>query len=281
MTRFKDYSIYLKFLIIFLISLLIFYQFIPRIVKGTLDIWVNISELGGNAGHFSLSYRLILEIIFMGPIFGILYYFLMKRLISEIDENQGRNKYYIYLIEISIITFICISVMGHTIHMLFDHASRLYFNTYGSMDTSELYSFLYYSDEWLGHHLIHIAYFGYIVTALFAEFLGNNHKKMNLDELIIDIFLGICLSIIAYSTYEGQAALIMLILWTSLLCFEIIIIIVKKIKILERPILLATIINNLIVILLFIWWITLYGVKPYYPIIYQPSELQILLFIVN
>jgi len=266
---------YIFFLFIFLITLLIFYRVIPRLVNGSITIYVNISELNGESGNFSVSYRLILEIIFMGPVFAIVYYFLMKYLIQGINQEVGKNRYYIYLLEIGVITSICISCMGHAIHMLFDYASRVYYNSHGQqMDITSLYSFLYYSDEWLGHHLIHIGLFGYISMALFAEFLGKEHERLEKEEIICAILLGLGMSIIYYATFEGQAAFMMLILWTSLLIFEIIIIIIKKINIRERPILIATIINSIVTIILFTVWAVLFGLKPYYPYIYQPSELS-------
>ena len=51
------------------------------------------------------------------------------------------------------------------------------------------------------------------------------------------------------------------------------VIIAKKINPLKRPILLTTIITSIIVIGLFIWWVAIFGIKPYYPFVYQPSEL--------
>jgi len=275
-TSFKESCRHVNFLIIFLLTLLLFYKIIPSFYSGGINIWVNISELDGEAGHFWLSIRIICEIILMGPVFAIIYYFLMKYLIKGIDETRKYNKYYVVLIEIGVITFICISVMGHAIHMLFDKGSWLYYYANNEqMDTSELYSFIYYSDEWLGHHLIHIGYFGYISMALIAEFLGKEHRMMNWDEKIYTILSGIGLSLIwGYSTYEGQAAFMMLILCSILLIIEVIIILIKKINPLERPILLATMITCIIVIGLFIWWTNMFGIKAYYPFIYQPSELR-------
>ncbi len=276
-TPIKESNRYVVFLAVFLLTLLVFYLVIPRIIPGSINFWFNISELDGEVGQFSISYRLILEIIFMGPIFAIVYFFLMKYLIEGIDEERGKNKYYIKLLEIGVITFICISCMGHIVHMMFDRASWMYILANNdSMDTSELYSYIYYSDEWLGHHLIHIGLYGYTLMALFAEFLGKEEerRKLNGDELTYTILLGAATGIIAYTTYEGQAAFMMLILWTILLSVELFVIIIKKINILERPILLYTLINSIIFIILFIIWVSIFGVKPYYPFIYQPSELR-------
>ena len=275
LTPTKESSRYLNFLIVFLLGLLLFYIIIPLFYRGGVDVWVKISELD-ESGHFFLSTRRICEIILMGPVFAIIYYFLMKHLINGIDENEGNNKYYIVLIEIGMLTFISISVMGHAIHMLFDKASWSYiYANNDEMDTSELYSLIYYSDEWLGHHLIHIGYFGYISMALITEFLGKEHRKLNWDELIYTITSGVGLSVVfGYVTYEGQAAVMMVVLCSILLVLEITLILIKRINPLERPILLATLIANIIVICFFIYWITAFGIKPYYPYVYQPSEMR-------
>jgi len=273
LTKFKEQSKFLIFLIIFLLTLLLFYKIIPFLYYGGIRIFIYISELK-KIGSFWMSTRNTCEIILMGPVFAIIYYFLMKQLIIEIDKEQGKNKYYVVLIEIGVLVFICISVMGHAIHVLFNNVSRVYYDFNGGMDTSELYSLLYYSDEWLGHHLIHVGYFGYIIMALFVEFLAKENRKLNKDELLYAILCGIGLSIIfTYIACEGQAAVMVLTLCCVLLIIELIIIIMKNISILERPILMCTLINNIIVIGFFILWVIIFGIKPYYPFIYQPSEL--------
>ena len=271
--RFKDPNKNVIFLVIFLFTLLLFYRIIPLFYSGSVDFWFNISELDGATAHFSTSVRLIWEIILMGPVFSVIYFFLMKYLRKEVDENDKITKLYMNLVDIGIISFICILCMGHVVHMMFDFASRTYYQTHGyQMDTSEVYSFLYFSDEMLGHHLIHIAYFGFITMALIIEFLGKDHKKMNWFELITIILLSVGLSIVYYTTFEGQAAFTLLILYVALFGIEVLVVLIKKINPLKRPILLTTMITSVIVIGLYIWWVTMFGTKPYYPFIFQPSE---------
>ncbi len=271
--KIKEANRSIVFLTVFLVVLLLFYRIIPLFYSGSVDFWYNISELDGATAYFSTSVRLIWEIILMGPVSAVIYFFLFKYIKKEIDENDKSNKYYMNLVDIGVIFFICILCMGHMVHMLFDFASSTYYQTHGNqMDTSELYSFLYFSDEILGHHLIHIAYFGFVSMALIVEFLGKEHKKMNWFETIITVLLAIGLSVVYYTTFEGQAAFMLLILYSILFGIEIIVVLLKKINPLKRPILLATMITSIIVIGIFIWWVIMFGVKPYYPFIYQPSE---------
>ena len=268
--RIMEANKYIVFLIIFETTLLVFYRIIPIFYSGSIDIWYNISELNGASAYFSISMRRIWEIILMGPVSAVIYFFLFKYLKEEVDETNRSNRFYMYLVDIGVIFFICILCMGHVVHMLFDYANSIYYQTHGNqMDTSELYSFLYFSDEMIGHHLIHIAYFGLFSVALLIEFLGKEHKRMNWSEVSAVIILAIGLGIVYYTTFEGQAAFMLLILYVILLIIEILVILIKKINPLERPILLTTMITSLIVIGLFIWWIVNFGIKPYYPFIFS------------
>lgn len=274
-TPFKETSPFFKFLVIFLITLLIFYQVIPRIISESVNFTIKISELDGQLGSFSVTLRIILEVLFMGPFFAIIYYFLIQYLKKEIDPEEGKNHYYIIIIDICVITFISISCMGHIVHMMFDKASWLYYYANNEqMDTTELYSYIYYSDEILGHHLIHIGLFGYLITGLFIELLVEPSHKMRWDELIYTILLGIGMSLIGYATFEGQAAFMMVILWGFVLLFELIFVFTKKYNPLQRPIMLSILINCVIFINVFIIWVIMFGIKPYYPFIFQPSELR-------
>jgi len=268
----KDLQYSIKFSIVFLISLLICYG-VPTLVEGTIVLLVNISEISA-VGSFTIGFSLVLEIILMGPVFIIIYYIIMKHFLSKINQNEGNNKRNVFIIEIISITLITIFAMGHAIHVFFNHANALYRIAYGTYDTTALFSFLYVSDEWLGHHLIHIALFGFMILALLTEFLMENHERMNKGELIISGVLGVGLFFMSgYASYEGQSAFLMFVLAIILLTVEIIIILKKKVKILNHPILLATIICSVIIIGFFIYWIIAFGWKPYFPFHFQPSEL--------
>ncbi|MHA1378466.1 MAG: hypothetical protein ACTSRG_08800 [Candidatus Helarchaeota archaeon] len=291
----KDYNPSIKFLLIFFLSLLVLF-FIPGLFNGNVFIGINVSEVPGGVNQaFSFSTGLIVELVVMGPVFAIIYFILMKYMLNKIDETNN-NRNFIFILEITTVLFICIYIMGHITHLMFDHASRAYEFMYGIVSLhflsvlilifpdkwlqiiiyllSPLFLFLYYSDEWLGHHLIHFSLFTFMVLAIFTEILLTEHNLMKWDELSISIFFGIGASFVnGYATYEGQCAFPLFIFSLILLVFQIVYWSVKKIELRRYPIFLAMIICNIIVIGLFIFWVINFGIKPYYPFIYQPSEL--------
>ena len=270
----KDYKASFKFILIFLISLLICY-FISSFFSGDLYIPINVSELPSGIGQsFPFSIASIIELIAMGPIFSIIFYILIKLLINKIDKNHGKNKYWIFIIEIISVITIGVLVAGHFIHLTYNYASHLYDVQHGGYETTELFLLLYWADEWLGHHMIHIAFFSQIVLALSATYLIKNKRMMKWDEVVLSIFLGFGLFIVmGFASYEGQCAALLMILCLILLVIEVIFILIKKINPLRNSILLVSIISNIIVIGFYFFWIGSYGQKSYYPFIYQPSEL--------
>lgn len=271
-----NYQSSIKFSLIILITLLASYG-IPRLITGSISIYVNVAELGSALGigvGFLFGIGALVELILMGPVFIIIFYIMFKYLLSKIEIKQEKHKYYVWILEILAILIITILAMGHVTHIFFNYANHLYRVAYGGYDTTPLFLFLYYSDEWLGHHLIHIAFFGIIILALFADFLIQKDEKMSWDEIGLTIFMGIGFFIInGYATYEGQCASLLVILTIILLTFELVIIFWKKINPLEYPVLLATIISSVIIIVFFVSWILIFGWKPYYPFYFQPSEL--------
>ncbi len=269
----KGWHSSIKFLMIFLISLLICFE-VPKFFSGEVTIYVNVSEIPAVGEYFSFEIGTIVEIILMGPVFGVLYFILMKAMLRKIDESQNRKVNYIYLLEIGAVILICLVVMGHIVHLMFDYANALYRQTYGGYDTTPLFLFLYHSDEWLGHSMIHIGLFGFIVLALVSESLMKAQRRMRWYEIGLSIFFSFGLFVMnGYATLEGQCAALLAIMSFILLLIEIIVIMWKKINPIHYPILFTTIIANIIVIGFFTYWIITFGMKPYYPFYFQPSEL--------
>ena len=292
----KNYNFSIKFLLILLISLLALY-FLPRFIQGNFWVYVNVSEVPGGVNQaFSFSIRTFIELILMGPVFSIIYYILMKKMINKLDNTSKNNEIYKSLLEIAVVLFIIIYNMGHAIHILFNHANSIYTLSFGLISLhylilflillpseslkllisflTPLYLFLYYSDEWLGHHLIHYSFFAFFVIAVITELLQDDLQEMSWDEILICIILGIGASFVGgYATYEGQCAFPLFILSIILLIFQIFYAKMKKLEIRKYPIFLAILIYNIIVIAFFLSWIALFGMKTYYPFIYQPSEL--------
>lgn len=272
----KNYQSSIKFSIVILITLLASYG-IPRLITGSIIIYVNVAELGSPIGvgvSFLFGIGALVELILMGPVFILIFFVMFKYLLSKIEIEQEKHKYYLWILEILAIFIITILAMGHVTHIFFNYANHLYRVAYGGYDTTQLFLFLYYTDEWLGHHLIHVAFFGIIILALLADLLIEKEEKMTWDEIGLMIFMGVGFFIVnGYATYEGQCASLLVILSIILLVFEGVLIFWKKVNPLKYPVLSATIISSVIIIVFFISWILIFGWKPYYPFYFQPSEL--------
>ncbi|MHA1276889.1 MAG: hypothetical protein ACTSQ8_06850 [Candidatus Helarchaeota archaeon] len=263
----KYLHISVRFLLIFLISLLICYL-LPGEISGTINIYVNIEETSTVGASFPFSIGRIVEVILMGPVFVLIYYVLIKNMLSKIETEKGRNKQIVYVLDLLVVVLIFMVVVGHVVHLMFDYANWLYRNVDpgGGYSTNPLFLFLYHSDEWVGHHLIHVGFFGFIILALISEALINEKRKMRWYELIIVALMGVGLFVMSgYATYEGQCGWLLMVLSTILLGIEVVMILIKRINPLKYPILFASVIGNIIIIGYFIWYISVFGTLPYYP----------------
>jgi hypothetical protein len=259
------FHVSVKFLLIFLIALLLCFM-LPGEIPGTVNIYINLEEISAVGESFSFQIGTIVEIILMGPVFALIYFILMKNLLNKIDVTTVRNKRFIYVLEILVVIFICTLVMGHITHLMFDYANAIYRSTYGGYDTTQLFLFLYHSDEWLGHHLIHISFFAFIVLAIIGESLISQQRKMKWYEILFAVPLGIGIFVMnGYATYEGQCGWLLMVLSAILLAIEGGVVLIKKINPLKHPILFASIIANILVIGYFIWYVSIFGTLSYYP----------------
>ena len=255
------------FLLIFLISLALL-VYIPRyMIDGSFDVGANVNYADETL-YFNVQWSRVLQIITLGPVFGVIYYILMRITLNKVDKNEGHNKYFVYLIEIGVVIFIALCSMANLSHLGFDYVNEVD-KTHGAVLTGpyqEIFVNIWYMDEWLGHTLIMFSYFMYLVLAVLAESLLANHKKLT----IVQIILVLCFAIgigymdgtIAIASESGFFLLISHIIFTLL---AIIIVIVKKIKLLEHPILLVMILSIIPVFYFNITYILDHGIYSMYP----------------
>jgi hypothetical protein len=266
----KYFQFSVTFLLVFLVVLLNCYV-LPDLIKGDTTVFVNIEETATVGATFPFSIAKIVEIILMGPVFVIVYFVLMKSMLARVDIEEGRKKRIVYVLELMVVVLIFTVVVGHVVHLMFDYANWLYRNVDpgGGYSTNPLFLFLYHSDEWVGHHLIHVGFFGFIVVALIGESLLKE-KQTRWYDILFAAPLGAGLFVMSgYATYEGQCGWLLMVLSAVLLGIEGIIILVKRVNPLKHPILLATIICNVIVIGYFVWYASTFGTLPYYPFVPQ------------
>lgn len=266
----KYFHISVRFLLIFLISLMLFYL-LPGEIPGRVDVVINVEETMEAGLLFSFRIGTIVEVILMGPVFVILYYILIKDMFSKIDIGKARMKKIIYTLELLAVLLICMVIVGHVVHLMFDYGNALFRQVSGYDTSSELFLFLYHSDEWVGHHLIHVGFFGFIVLALIGESLIADKRMVKWYELIFIVPLGVGIFVMSgYATYEGQCGWLLMVLSAILLGVEIGVLLIKWVNPLKYPILIASIIGNIIIIGYYIWYTTTFGTIPFYPFAPQP-----------
>ncbi|MHA1324199.1 MAG: hypothetical protein ACTSRL_15540 [Candidatus Helarchaeota archaeon] len=217
----------------------------PNEIPGSVTIYVNLEEISAVGESFSFQIGTIVEVILMGPVFALIYFVLMKNLLSKINRETGRNRRLIYILEVAVVGFICMLVMGHIVHLMFDYANAIYRATY---------------------HLIHIGFFSFLILAMIGESRIADKRRMRWYEVIIAIGLGAGIFVInGYATYEGQCGWLLMVLSSVLLGIQVGIILLKKVNPLWYPIFFSALLGNIIVIGYYLWYTSVFGTLPYYP----------------
>ena len=268
----RKYQGYILFLLIFLVTLLVFLVVTRWVIEGDVQFIVRPRD-GSNAYSVSVPLNKIAQIIFLGPVFGVVFLILMKLIINKIEKNNRKIIISVWIIEISVLVLVCINSMGHALHLLVEEvnmidASEGYVlgETYNGKSLDIMALLAWYLDEWFGHTAIHVTYFGYLVLAVVAEYMASKHEKIMGDELFWVIFGAIGIAVInGYAAIEGEAGFILLLLSATFSIISIMVIGVKKIKILNYPIFLAMILSVIPVLLFNIAFIIENGVSPWYP----------------
>ena len=268
----RKYQGYLWFLIVFLITLLVFLVVTRWVVEGDFQFVVRPRD-GSNAYFVSVPLNKIAQIIFLGPVFGVVYLILMKLLIKKIERNDRKIVISVWIVEISILVLVCINSMGHALHLLVEEinmidASKGYVvgETYNGVSLDSMALLAWYLDEWFGHISIHVTYFGYLVVAVVAEYMASKHEKMMGDELLWVIVGAVGIAVInGYAAIQSEAGLILLLLSATFSIISVIVVGIKKIKILKYPIFLTLILSVIPVLIFNIAFVLENGVSPWFP----------------
>lgn len=230
-----------------------------------LGVYVNYSN---ETQYATISWNYILQIIFLGPIIGIIFYILMKILLSKVDVNLRKNQIMVFAIEICIVILIILNSMGHFSHLGFEVVNAID-STKGialNSEYKELFVYAWFMDEWFGHTLIHVTYFGYLIVAMVAEQLLDEEKRMMIDELVLIILFSFIYSVIdGYAAIEGECGFILLLLHLIATIVTIVFITVKKLNPLNYPLLLTLLISTIFVLIYNLVWVIKYGINPIYP----------------
>ena len=266
-TRIKNYHIGIWFLMFFLIPLVFIFYFSRYVEYGSFQIGANVNY-SNEMQYFSVSWNYLLQIVFLGPIIGIIFYILMKKILFKIDINARKNQLLVYIIDICIVVLIILNCIGHFSHLGFEIVNAID-STAGEASNSEykeLFVYAWFMDEWLGHTLIHMTYFGYLIVAMCAELLLNEDKRMMIDELLLIILFSLVYSVIdGYAAIEGECGFILLLLHLIATFVAIAFIAIKKVNPLKYPLLLTLLISTIFVFLFNLDWVIRYGINSIYP----------------
>ena len=86
----RKYQGYIWFLLIFLFTLLVFLVVTRWVVEGEFQFIVRPRD-GSNAYFVSVPLNKIAQIIFLGPVFGVVYLILMKLIINKIEKKKQED----------------------------------------------------------------------------------------------------------------------------------------------------------------------------------------------
>ncbi|MFO8020457.1 MAG: hypothetical protein R6U96_17680 [Promethearchaeia archaeon] len=267
--RLKRYHIGIWFAAIFLISLGVGVYITRWMIRGTFQVGLDI-PYSDEFQFFSIrtGYR-FLQPLFLGPIFGIIYYVLMKWLLGRVEKEEGNNQYFVFAIEIGVVIFIIFNCIGHVFHLGMEYVNALdALDASAALDSEyrEMFIYAWYLDEILGHNLIQVTYFGYLILGIFAELLIDPRTKMVLDEYIFVFILAYEISIlngdVANSSKSGFLILLIQIIFVVLATM---VIIVKKIDLRYYPLLLAMLLSTIFVLYFNVEAIMQNGIQANYP----------------
>jgi hypothetical protein len=266
--RLREYHYGIWFLFIFLASLGIGIYITRWMISGSFQVGVKI-PYAEDIQYFSIrtGYR-FLQPLFLGPIFGIIYYILMRLLLARVNKEEGYNRYYIFAIEICVVILIIINCIAHVFHLGMEYVNALD-KTDGAAFNSEyreMFVYAWYLDEWLGHALIQATYFGYLILAILGEILMNPKTKMLIDEYFFSLLTAYGISIInGYAAIPSESGFLILFMQCIFVLIALIVIFVKKIDVRCYPILFAMLISTIFILYFNIIEIMEDGIQSTYP----------------
>ena len=281
LARFKNtplvyplYYFYFAFGIIFLIALALFDQF------GEIELQFYISETAENV-VFPLPVGELISVILLGgifPLFALRAFELLRSQVSPDRKSYGTRLFVIILY----VSFMILLIIGTVVHMV---GNQLHAYIYEIEETmvidphtplGNLKAGIYLWDEIIGHILIAVGYFGMMYINVFFALIDEDNLRARNDEMVFITLGGFLLGAgIAFGFIEGQAGYTFLYLAILLVVLIPIIMHKNKFHYHQKPFVYCALVLNIAYIVVIILFIVLFGVKPYYPYLYQPSELEI------
>jgi len=277
----KNYSESYKrsFLIILCYGISFGLGYITKLGNPTFSLWFYISEQNKYV-LYQFKLKDVLDLIFIGPIFTILSFVLIKRILDDLKEQQLADKkvmffWIIYLIAIVVYNY------GNMIHVTMNRLNAQIIEDY---NTQDLYYFVYFLDEVVGHLFLTIGFFIVFTETSYLHTISlQKHTKseeltnflMNNNERNWNFLFGIGLgAFTAFAYLEGQCAFVFLLL-NPIFCGLLILYNNKwtSIKLKDNSMMIMYLLMTIAFAITIIIWGLVTGFKPVYPFFYQNSEL--------
>jgi hypothetical protein len=226
----------------------------------------------------------IAEIVAFGPAMAIVMAWCFNRTISYLRSSGLMPTGKACVLGLLLVVSIALLNAGLLINRLFNvisaHAKEFYDTTGLGYDN---YTFAYFLDEIVGHHLMNAGLvLFYVVMAIAAPrdsapLSRPEHALNGGEKLLVLVSSAVYGLIFTIENLEGQSMVFSLILMGALVCTIVLSTMVKrnKLAISNRPFLLFLVVQLLVMLVFSIAWGIALGVKPYYPFFYEPSELPL------
>nr|MDO8109586.1 hypothetical protein [Candidatus Sigynarchaeota archaeon] len=227
------------------------------------DVQVNIFELGpsGMGASFPYNTEFVINFLAMCVVLNVFFWLSLKLLLLKASGKE-REK---IVLEAIAVGCIIAATMGVVFHWGMDRANSFYTHQNG-YDTSNVYAYLYFCDEWLGHGLQETSMLGFFAILVIAEHMAPRTRKMNwVDLLWIAAIAGVIAVTFGYAALKSETAMVMLVASVIMLGAEFTFVAIRRPKIAESPLLLATIVGNIAVIVQHVAFIFMFGLSPWYP----------------
>ena len=229
-----------------------------------ITMHVNIFELGAGGMDTAYPYNIsfFANFVAMCLVLNIVFWLASKLLLAKIPQEKDRLK---MVVEVIIVGVIITGTMGVVFHWSNDHANLLYTQQYGA-DTSTLYSYLYFSDEFLGHALQESTLIAYFVVLVILERMGTPHRRITWTDLPwMAVIVGVMAVTDGYAALRSETAIWMLVASIAMLVAELCYVVGRRPKLLESPLLVSTMLANAIVIAENVVFLLTIALSPWYP----------------
>ncbi len=230
---------------------------------------------------YRLNLKDILDLIIIGPMFTVISFFLVKRILEDLKKYDLPEKRIKYLFTIYLLAVVIFNY-GNITHITMN---RLNSQVPAALETEAFYYAIYFLDEIIGHLFITLGFFVilteicYIHTLSLKNRVGadsfSNFIMRSRLEGYITTFFGILGGIItAFSYLEGQCAFVYLLL--NPICGVVLFYFNNKraaLKTKNNLILMMFLLMTITFTMTVLLWGLFTGLKPVYPFFYQNSEI--------